>query len=49
MNMKKLIAVSIVLGLIVAAPLALAEKPNPGVLPPDEVVLGMTYGDWSVA
>ncbi len=49
MNRKKLIAVSIVLGLIVAAPRAFAKNPNPGVLPPHSTPRGMTYGEWSAA
>ncbi len=49
MNTKKLIAISTLLGLIVAAPLAFAKNPNPGVLPPHSHAFGMTYGEWSAA
>src|SRR5713101_9232359 len=52
MNWKKLIAVLIVLGLIVAVPGvpgAFAKNPNPGVLPPQSHAFGMTYGEWSAA
>ncbi len=46
MNRKKLIAVSLVLGLIVAVPMAFAKNPNPGVLPPHSHAFGKTYGEW---
>ena len=51
MNRKQLIAVSIALGLIVAAaPLAFAKKnPNPGVLPSHSTPYGMTSGEWGAA
>jgi hypothetical protein len=40
--------VGILLGLAIApVPIAFAENPNPGVFPPDEVVFGRTYGEWS--
>jgi hypothetical protein len=47
MNRKKLIGTSILLGLIVAVPRAFAQTSNPGVFPPDAVVFGKTYGEWS--
>src|SRR5947208_4973303 len=47
MNMKKLIGGSIFLGLIVATPLAFAQTSTPGVFPPDAVVFGRTYEEWS--
>jgi len=49
MNRKKLIVVSILLGLTVAVPVvpeAFAKNPNPGVLPPHAKPLGKTYGEW---
>jgi hypothetical protein len=52
MNRKKLIVVSILLGLTVAVPGvpgAFAKNPNPGVLPPQSHAFGMTYGEWSAA
>jgi len=47
MHSKKLIVPSIVFGLVVMAPLAFAQDPNPGVLPPHSHSYGMTYAEWS--
>lgn len=42
--------IGIALGLaVVPASKAIAASPNPDVFPTDEVVLGMTYGEWSAA
>jgi len=46
---QSVIVIGIVLGLMVTATTAFAQDPKPGVFPPDEVVSGMTYGDWSAA
>src|SRR5262245_13662616 len=49
MNRKKLIMISLVLGLSVAPPGAFARNLNPGVVPPQSHPHGMTYGEWSAA
>lgn len=50
-NWRSLVAmVGIIVGLaIVSVPRAFADGPKRDVFPPDENVLGMTYGDWSAA
>src|SRR5437762_7672685 len=47
MNMKKLIAVSIVFGLVAAAPLTFAQDQNSLVFPPDSRPFGKKYKEWS--
>src|SRR2546426_11911178 len=47
MHSKKLILASIVFGLVGMGPLAFAENPNPGVLPPHSHSYGKTYAEWS--
>lgn len=42
--------VAIILGILVLAPMvAAAENPNPGVVPPDSIFNGKSYGEWSAA
>ena len=49
MNMKQLLGVSLILGLIGVVPLTFAQPSTPGVFPPDAVVFGKTYEEWSAA
>src|SRR5213083_1086403 len=49
MHSKKLIVASIVFGLVGMGPLAFAENPNPGVLPPHSHSHGLTYAEWGAA